>query len=825
MNLTNLSLLDATIGILGTIFGIVASLLAIRALRRGPSLNDVPSPSEQPPPTGELPSKPQDSEDDKSVFPRVSCGAPQLPFKSKSLIGRDELLGEIKQRLLSNNNVVLLGGVPGCGKTELAIHLKEDKEISKHFKDGLLWVSLGDGLNETGVYSRLSKWGNELGVEWDKMPGGDPETLATSIRDVISKRRILLVIDDAWDTEQAWTFRLGGDNCAHLLTTRFPKIAYDFLDPGQSPIKVTGLDDDDAARKLLAQYVPTVVDQRKDEIEKCIKTAGGLPLSLVIIGSCLRYAEARPHKLDEALEKAANAESLFDEPLPEQDRRQRTNAPRSLFAIIQMSKELLDQTAQDALLSLTVFPPKVNTFSYRAGETVAGSSEALDEIWERGLTEVIETEIIDPDADNKRYTMHMAIWAFAESARKGYDVESAYERMANHFIDYIKEWENSGKSKTLLLDSLEQEHQNLQEALEKLIEYRKASLGLRLARALWKFWYERSHFSEGRKYTEDLCKLPGSEDPELRRVRAEVINNAGNLAYNQGELKEAEAKHRQSLSLRQQIGDKQGEAGSLNNLGLLYRERGDYVAAKQHFREALEINRHIQHKDWTEWSAKNLNGLGTVAALQGDGPTAQKHQEESLKLFKDLQDEWGIAMALSDLGTALFLQGKHTQAAAWYKKSLALRQRIKDPRGIASTLRGLAGLTMTNAPCDLATNQYKAALVLSKDLGDWGGMMKALQGLARTASACGEVESTVRFYAGADTICRNNGFKRSPAARTVRARELAGARDALGGELFRQVWKAATDAPLDAVINEALAKPPPPLERVIERSLNEEGGK
>jgi tetratricopeptide (TPR) repeat protein len=758
------------------------------------------------------PAYPRPSE---SVFP-VYCGAPQLPSRMKLLIGRDELLREVKKRLLSNDDVTLLGGVPGCGKTEIAIHLAQDEQFMKNFPDGLLWVSLGYGLEERAVYSRLSTWGHAVGFEREKMPGRNSETLAPIIRNEISKRHILLVIDDAWDLDQALTFRVGGNNCAHLLTTRLPEIASDFGDePDEVPISVTELDDD-AARELLAHYVPKVVDQHSDEIEQCVKQSGGLPLSLVIIGSCLQKAEKLgPHKLEAALEKATKAEDIFDEPLPERMRRLRANAPRSLFAIIQMSKELLDETAQDALLALTVFPAKVNTFSYQAGAIVARSPEALEELQAQGLTEIV-------DPENERYTMHMAIHAYAESARKGYDAQSAYERMADYFIGYI---ENFRKGKTELLASLEQEHQNLQAALEKLIEYKEAGRGLQLAQALWKFWYERSYFSEGRKYTKDLCELPDSEDPELGKVRAEVINNAGNLAYNQGELDEAQAMHEESLRLRKQIGDQRGIAGSKNNLGLLYRERGNYLAAEKHFRDALETNQRKIHNDWEEWSAKNLNGLGTVAALQGDGPKAQKYQEDSLEIFEKLQDDWGIAMALSDLGTAHFLQGNHTEAAARYKESLTLRHRIKDSRGIASSLRGLAGVTVASAPQDLATNQYKAALVLSRDLGDWGGTMKALQGLARIASVREEVEDTVRYYAAADTIKRSRGFKRSPAAHTVRERALAEAQDALGDEVFRQVWKAATDLPLDAVIDEALAEPPPPLERVIEQSLDEEAAK
>jgi tetratricopeptide (TPR) repeat protein len=350
-----------------------------------------------------------------------------------------------------------------------------------------------------------------------------------------------------------------------------------------------------------------------------------------------------------------------------------------------MSTESLKEEAREALRALTVFPPKVNTFSFDAGVAVAGSSDALVELRQRDLAEII-------DRKNERYTMHMAIWEYAHEGLKD---QSAYKRMAEYFIKHIQEQEAAGKTKTLLLESLEQEHDNLRHALDQLIDLDEVELGLRLAGALWKFWYERSYFAEGRQYIEKLCNLPGSKVPdlalgnnipekvrELAWARAKALNDAGNFAYNQGDLLEAKQMYSESLRLREQIGDEQGMAGTWNNLGLLARARGDYPTADRNFRDALKVN---QDKGNQSWAAINLNNLGVVAAWQGDGSTAQAFQQKSLELFRSLDDDWGIAMALSDLGAALLLQGDHEGANAHYKESLERRWRIKDHRGVGPT--------------------------------------------------------------------------------------------------------------------------------------------
>lgn len=808
------------------------------------------------------------SEDDKPTFP-VWYGYPTIPKGRRSLVGRDELLAEVKQRLLAGEDVAIYGGLPGCGKTEMAAQLVEDEQIKEHFKDGILWVGLGNKLREGDITYRLSEWAANVGIPRERLGSlMDAEQIAKEITDAIRDRSILLVIDDAWDSETAWTFRRGRVSCAHLLTTRLFNVAYDFADPTE-PIPVPELDND-AARELLAQYIPRVVEQRPKEIEECLKVAAGLPLSLNLIGLFLRKAAAGGrHELDAALKKVTNAEELLLQKWPHQvEERYKEgrefkegDVPLTLRAIIMISEEPLEPATRAALRALTVFPPKVNTFSLRAGAAVAGPNtesegeHLLKELREQGLTELTEqglTELTDRETE-ERYTMHMAIW---EYARQGLTDKSAYQRMAEYFIKHIKEKEASGESKTRLLASLELEHDNLRHALDQLIHDGEAYLGLRLAGALWKFWYERSYFDEGRQYIQKLCALPrsqiadlatGSAIPETVRelawARAKVLNDAGNFAYNQGELFETQAKalndggnvadtqdapppaeklYNESLRLREQIGDEQGQAGTWNNLGLLDRARGDFTSAERYFRDALKVNRNKGNKSW---EAINLNNLGVVAAWKGDGRTAQEFQETSLALFRSLNDDWGIAMAQSDLGAALLLQGDHTGATARYKESLKRRWQIKDNRGIASALRGLAGVAMVDAQLDRAMIQYKAALGVSMNLRDRGGMIEALEGLAAVARARGEAGRAVRLYAAADAFRHSIRFAIPPAAAAARERELNKARADLDDEHYQQIWEAAADLALDdidEVAREALEGPSPSIEHVLELSLHEE---
>jgi transcriptional regulator with XRE-family HTH domain len=79
---------------------------------------------------------------------------PHLPA-NRLLVGREQVLGEIKERLFSSQVVALcaLGGLPGIGKTALAVHLANAPDIRRQF-EGVLWAGLGPSPEVTRHLSR-----------------------------------------------------------------------------------------------------------------------------------------------------------------------------------------------------------------------------------------------------------------------------------------------------------------------------------------------------------------------------------------------------------------------------------------------------------------------------------------------------------------------------------------------------------------------------------------------------------------------------------------------------------------------------------------------
>src|SRR5947209_15831802 len=61
----------------------------------------------------------------------------------QGLVGRDQLLYSLKQQLCNGEMLAYTAiyGLPGVGKTALALTLAHDQELRDHFPDEILWVS------------------------------------------------------------------------------------------------------------------------------------------------------------------------------------------------------------------------------------------------------------------------------------------------------------------------------------------------------------------------------------------------------------------------------------------------------------------------------------------------------------------------------------------------------------------------------------------------------------------------------------------------------------------------------------------------------------
>jgi transcriptional regulator with XRE-family HTH domain len=330
------------------------------------------------------------------------------PAHSVGLIGRACLLSQIKLRLGAQNGaaVAALSGLPGVGKTAAVIQLAHDSDVRRYFSDGILWADLGP---EANLLEELRRWGAMLDIaeSWLAHPER-VEDWTRAIHARIGARRMLLIIDDAWNCEDALAFKIGGPNCAYLLTTRIPAIALFFAGAGACAIHPLG---EEESLRLLERFVPDLLAQESANLCELARLAGGLPLALEVLGMHLQtqVGTGQPRRWRAAIERFKQPQVRLQLTMPRPPLERPKGLPGDvalcLQATIQLSYQRLDTATCQALGALAHRLAQGGCFSEATALTIEGVSiETLDNLLDAGLL---------ASTGQGYYTIHEAIVDFA----------------------------------------------------------------------------------------------------------------------------------------------------------------------------------------------------------------------------------------------------------------------------------------------------------------------------------------------------------------------------------------------------------------------------
>ena len=191
------------------------------------------------------------------------------------------------------------------------------------------------------------------------------------------------------------------------------------------------------------------------------------------------------------------------------------------------------------------------------------------------------------------------------------------------------------------LRRLDLDHDNLRAALRFSLDAEDAETALRLAGALWRFWWMRGYLDEGAAWLESALHLADRATP-LTRARA--LHGAGKLARERGEYHQAAELTEASLDLFCQHGDRAGTALALHNLASVTRASGDLPGAEALARESLDLYRSLGD----EWGTAIILLLFAHIASQRGGALAeaQAMARESLELRRALGARQGVMRCL-----------------------------------------------------------------------------------------------------------------------------------------------------------------------------------
>ncbi|MDV7090252.1 protein kinase domain-containing protein [Rhodococcus opacus] len=607
-----------------------------------------------------------------------------LPHELTSFVGRRRELSEAK-KMLSVSRLVTLTGIGGVGKTRLALRVAAD--MRRGFADGVWLVDLG-GLGEGSLLPGVVA--GALGLR---------DQSARPVQDVVleylAPRHLLLVLDNCEQivdavaalteallricpglrilTTSRETLAVGGE-----VTLRVPPLTVP--EPDHQPI-LQGLARYDAVTLFAERAVAAVpafalTEDNRTTVTRICQRLEGLPLPIELAAARLRAMSAA-----QILAHLTDRYRLLSSGARGAPSRQQT-----LRLCMDWSYGLCNPREQQAWARLSVF---AGGFELDAVEGIyAGELDESDVL--NVVASLIDKSILireEPDAV-VRYRLLETLRDYGrEKLQESGDSMSIRRRHRDWYQRLVFRAEAEWISDRQLgwIARLERERQNLREALAFCAtEFTESEAGLRIAGALYPFWFSRGLLSEGRRALERALNSSDGQ-PTVDRVKA--LYTASVLAGRQGDPDAGTALIDQGRRLVEQLGDPHAHALIRSAEGHLALFSGELPRAITCLADALE---HFHTGDDLFLQIENQTVLALSNALRGDTQRAIDCYEKTIEITQAhgefvyrAYSHWGMALAV-------WRQGDPGRATGLLEQGLHLTRLVDDPLATAWCLEILA---------------------------------------------------------------------------------------------------------------------------------------
>jgi len=700
-----------------------------------------------------------------SAGPGAAAATRALPRDIGSFTGREAELGRLLAALADATaegpatGIYAIDGMAGAGKTALAVHAAH--RLAGSFPDGQYFVPLHAHAPSAGPVDPADALASLLqtaGVTRHLPPG--LEARAARWRDAVAGRKILLVLDDAAGHEQVRPLLPGAGESLVLITSRRRLTALE----DAIVLSLDALPPADAAALLARLAGRPGLGPDSAAAGEITRLCGYLPLAIGMLARQLRHHPARG-----GAELAADLAAA-------RDRLAVMRAENlSVAAAFDLSYRDLTADQQRLFRRLGLAPgPDIDAFGAAALDDidVATARARLDELYDHHL-------ISEPAAG--RYLLHDLLREYAgRLAADDADARAAAERLVNYYAhvaaaagQHIATWTTAGgrpapgpppahapelASSLEAAAWLEAERPNLHAAVTSAAQA-LPGYAVSIATAMGGFLRSRGHWEQAAgQYQIAVGAARRAGD---RPGEAGTLDELGLLQELTGDYPAATATLTQAAELYRDLGDRAAGAYALNHLGLVQQDKGEFRAAAASHRQALELARSAGDP---LAEAVSLTDLGQVQQALGEFAVAIAGHRQALDIFRSIGSRFDEADALCQLGFAAWSTGDYAAAGSLSQEALELFRSLGDQLGQNWALAGLALVQQAKGDYPAAAASLGQVLTSHRDLGSRHGEVKALNGLGELSAAAGANDQARDHHGQALVIARELGAAAEEAA-------------------------------------------------------------
>jgi DNA-binding SARP family transcriptional activator len=733
----------------------------------------------------------------RPVGRRIAQAAPPdtLPPEAAEFVGRDPELAELTDGDGGRPGVVVIEGMPGVGKTTLAV--RAARLVRGQYPDGTIYLNLhshdpgSPALDQAEALYRLLQM---LAVPAAQIPETIGERTALW-RAQLSRRRAVVILDDAAGHDQIGPLLPLTSRCLILITTRrrLPELGWArSLTLDVLPV--------DAAVTLFRQLSGERRDEDADQIEAAVQRCGRLPLAIQLTAG--RVAQDGLPGLRGLTGELAQSPPWLSGA---------SAAAPEVTAAFDLSYQALAPDHQQIFRRLGVSP--CASFSLASVAALGGCTHAEAE---KALGALLDHHLL-AEAPGGSLRFHDLIRGYAAELAARDDPPGERRQALSRLIDHYQH--TAGRAARVLYPSrppaavppghglaaglplvtaedatgwLEAEWRNILEVARYADRHEWKAKGADLVDLLADFMEASAYWDAA--VSAHAAALQASRDiadparvaraalalsavhqltgqPEASMALAEeaaviyrsltdpggearALDQIGLAHFSAARWREAVACFAEAGLLYQDTADTRGVADALAHSGVCLWQLGRHPEATAQMREALALYRAAGDR---RGEAKVLGNLGRVYFYGGHHRDALDSYTQALDIFGEIGGAQYEAILHQNIGSVHRYKGNHEEALASYRKALASYRDIGDRPNEAEVLNDIGAIYESAACHDEALAHHQRARAIAEEVGNLSQQLIALRLMADIRRGSGRYSEALDGYQAALRMARENG--------------------------------------------------------------------
>ncbi|MCY7322525.1 MAG: tetratricopeptide repeat protein, partial [Phormidesmis sp. CAN_BIN36] len=628
--------------------------------------------------------------------------------QAKKWVDRVQPQAELLQRIDRPVWLIELVAAGGFGKSSLAAWLF-DQESGKFEK--ALWV----GFRKLPTFNQFARWVlQEIGYLVAD-PRVEDEALVQELTFRLTERGCLLVMDqleavqDAKDAGAFEVFLQGwqrqGRKSLVLVTTRQGFVAED------DRVYLNGLTLHEGTTILSRQGI---TERIENGFETLVESADGHPLLLDLAASWLRQ-EAEGQIAEAAL---GFFERLF--------RNYQGNPEAKVNEIFAALFAELPERLQSLLLGVSVYRDR---FGLEMAQAILPDASIVD-------LQMLEDRAFLRSLSLYKWMLHpLMLRSVQQALRDSGQEQEAHKRAIAYFTANIK------PSAETIADCAEEI-----EIFHHYCELGQYTLANQIMDTCVNFLERHGYYRSLLLIYDQLTREWNTQIPTKTTERRDLSIAWTRLGHICGVLAQYQVAincHLTSLEIQRQIGDRDGEGGSLCNLGLIYDSLGNCHKAVDLYQQSLEVICEVGNR---QFEANTLGNLGNTYRSLAQYQEAIKFQQKSLEIKREIGDRDGEGGSLCNLGLTYASLGEYRKAVDLYEQSLKVIREVGNREFESNVLGNLGGVYDSLEEYELAIDFYKKSLEIEQDIGHRSGEASSLDGLANAYNSLEQYHLAIALY-------------------------------------------------------------------------------